>query len=675
MIILPALAALTLYSEPAQPPSRLDPDDIEALSALLEALAAGETPPGQPPAEPAAEDIEPDAAATEEEGADAQGDDGDAGNESDDADEAEGSDLSDTESAEPHADDDDAPAEPGGDAPPAAGEEDSVPASAPDDGHAPGSEVLEPATPPADAEEDIAPEEAEADAAEDMSTPDPASPPSAAPERSFSAMGPHVGAGAYEAVRGRPLGSGLTFTWSVTVRPLDDQGAILPAPDSNAGTGATTRQRHFTAGDGWAGERTETSLVLNDFSARRQLKFDREARSAVNSSLYAAARRNLDIYVFLSDGGQRQRISFGPDTEFDRFWLEAAMGVAASPAALTASRTPGDEGGQIINWYRGGDETAIASARYGACEASREPVPAAIRTHLLAGLGHTLAWHPQLIEAFHAQGDLPCAFSFVIISPDSPQGRVESWVLESVRTSNLNLANYAGFALALPEAELLDEPTMNTVLAAAGGELGEARAAPDFMGDIQALRQSGDYAGALLMLAQETANFGPCPAETIGSERLACAGAASLAQAGAGNARFERVMEATAAVEEGAHRVAIENLRDFITRDDLPGAAARTILANELLSMGAEGLQAYQDIDPVELLQDALVIDPFAPDGYWHLGRRYMEAGAPEAAWALFDLGRALPGRRATPLLNQVDRLEQNLEQLAPLLFGPPSQP
>ncbi|MCC5981127.1 MAG: hypothetical protein JJU26_05345 [Oceanicaulis sp.] len=602
MIILPALAALTLYSEPAQPPSRLDPDDIEALSALLEALSAGEdTPPGEAAPETDTADA-PAAADTPEE---------------------------ETE-IEPEAE----------------------------------AEAALEAEPETEADAESEPEpQPEAELAADIVIDD--------TPAQIEAMGPHVGPAQYEAVRGAPFGDGVTLHWRVTIRPLGEDGAQMPDSEDDIGNGVQ-RERRFIAGNGWAGELKDDGLVLTDFAARRQLRASFGNGTLVNTSLYALARRNTDIYVFLSEGGQREQIEFGPDTVFDRFWLEAAMRVAAVPAMLrTENRT--DENGQTqINWRQGDDDRIIASARYGGCDLPETPHT----PYLLAGLGYTLSLHPQIVTALGEQGEIPCAFSFMVISPDSPQGRVEHWSLQSASNDGVNMESLLPLDLVLPDGELLDQAVMEVALDTALGQRGSAPAAPEFLGDIQALRRSGDYAGAFLMLAQETAHFGPCPAETIGSERLACAGAGTLVQQGVGNADLERVLEATTAVEEGAHRVAIENIRPFASRDDQPGAAARTILANEILSLSPEERTRLNgNIDPVALLEEALILDPFAPDAYWHIGRRYMEAGAPEAAWVLFDLGRALPGRTATPLLQQADRMEQNLRQLAPALFGPPSQP
>ncbi len=171
---------------------------------------------------------------------------------------------------------------------------------------------------------------------------------------------------------------------------------------------------------------------------------------------------------------------------------------------------------------------------------------------------------------------------------------------------------------------------------------------------------------------QETHNFGPCPEQVIGSARLVCGELNALTQAGLGDADFERALEGVTAVRETQHAVAVNQLSRFLGRDDRAGAAARIMVANELVAWGQEGLESRPDLDPAALLSEALMIDPYAPDTYWHLGRRYLEAGAPHAAWLFFDLGRAIPGRTPTPLLEQSSLLEQRISALAPDLAPAP---
>jgi hypothetical protein len=189
------------------------------------------------------------------------------------------------------------------------------------------------------------------------------------------------------------------------------------------------------------------------------------------------------------------------------------------------------------------------------------------------------------------------------------------------------------------------------------------------------LRATGDNAGALLVSVQETHHFGPCPDQAVGSARLTCAEAASLARLGPADPALRQVLEGLTALRRSDHSRAVASLAPFALREDRAGAAARILVANELVAWGREGLEARPDLDPAAMLSEALQLDPYAPDIYWHLGRRYLDAGAPHAAWTLFDLGRALPGREPTPLLAQVDALEDRITTLAPDWIDPAGRP
>jgi hypothetical protein len=185
------------------------------------------------------------------------------------------------------------------------------------------------------------------------------------------------------------------------------------------------------------------------------------------------------------------------------------------------------------------------------------------------------------------------------------------------------------------------------------------------------MRREGDLAGALLTARQETHHFGPCPTESIGTGRLACAEVNALTAAGIGDSDFERALEGVTALEDGAPARAVDRLSGFLDRRDGAGAAARILTADALVAWGREGLEARPDLDPAVLLSEAIALDPFAPEAYGRLGRLYLQAGAPHAAWVFFDLGRALPGRSETPSLAQAGALERSLAMLAPAWTGP----
>jgi hypothetical protein len=231
-----------------------------------------------------------------------------------------------------------------------------------------------------------------------------------------------------------------------------------------------------------------------------------------------------------------------------------------------------------------------------------------------------------------------------------------------------------GAALALKGDEYL-EAAGTAALAAVTGPASRAPDDADFYEAFETARSTGQLAEALLISVQETHHFGPCPEDAmVGSARLTCALVRDLSRSGIGNARFERAARGLDAALEGAHRSAVESLSVFIDSGAYAAPAAQLLTASALIGWGAEGLAARPDLDPAGLLLEAIEADPYAPEVYWRLGQRFMEAGSAETAWTLFDLGRSLPGREPGQGLSQVDMIEGRLAELAPHWLPPQSR-
>lgn len=466
-----------------------------------------------------------------------------------------------------------------------------------------------------------------------------------APATARAQMGPHLGAEDYAGLRGG-FGPAAVIRVEIEREELDE--TVLEG-----------ETRTLLAGENWLRDSGEAIRTLHDFELKRIIDFHDGGARFVNTATHARARHNLDIYVRLSEAGQAEQIAFGEAGTFDRFWLESALGIAARPAGLEMEREEGE-----LSWTRG-DET-VARAVYGDCHGDR--LDASRAASLIAWLRQAAPIHPEIGEALAERGEAPCALSFLIYSPESPAGRREHWHFEAEGVKENPAIFTEGAEPVLPAAIYLDDLAGPAALEAVTHE-GPVPGPLDFMRLIDEAREAGDHAGALLLSVRETHHFGPCPQQTVGTARMACAARASLAEEG--DEAFERAAAGLAAMEAGDHGAAIEALSLFAEREDRAGAAAKTIIANELAAWGPEGFEAYRDIDPARLLAEALADDPFAPEAYWFLGRQYLTAGLPEAGWALFDLGRNLPEREITPLLEQAIALEERIEELAPGFFAP----
>lgn len=423
------------------------------------------------------------------------------------------------------------------------------------------------------------------------------------------------------------------------------------------------RLRSVRYGPDWASWVTgQGAHMWLDLSERALYAQPQGETDIIRTSLYAEARRHLDIYVALSEGGRREVISFGPAGTFDRVWLEAATGVASQGGALALTDTPTG----FIALY---NNQLVFSADYGgaetACEAPAIEAPQGASAR--AWLPYVTPLHPDILARLSQSPRFPCAFSFIVYSPDSPAGRLERWKrVESDDTDLPVLPPLPADSALIPAGADRLSVVLDAAQDALGGELGEAPQIADFFDETQSLQEDGDFAGALLVQIQETHHFGPCPEAAIGSDRLTCAYASALTVQGRGDAEFQALSEGLEAFSRNDHPLAVDRFSRFLDYDGHAGAAARILTANALIAWGRVGLQAHPDLDPAQLLAQALIMDPFAPDAYWFLGQRYLAAGAPAPAWSLFDLGRQLPRPVDQTALAEVGILEDRMTDLAP---------
>ncbi|WP_306016876.1 hypothetical protein [Oceanicaulis sp. MMSF_3324] len=467
--------------------------------------------------------------------------------------------------------------------------------------------------------------------------------------------------------------SPAAWAQSVTMPAAADEVLAVWQVDISSVSSNTQRSsqtRSVRYGPDWASWVTEQGAQMwLDINERALYAQARGQNDIVRTSLFAEARRHLDIYVALSEGGRRDVISFGNAGTFDRVWLEAATGVASQGGALSLTET---EAGFIALY----DDQLVFRADYGEadtqCDApSIGPQQAA---SAMAWLPYVAPIHPEILARLSEEDRFPCAFSFVVYSPDSPAGRLERWTrVEADDAAMPELPPLPDDAAVIPAGA----DRLSQVMDAAQSALANAQdAAPDlqdFFDESQSLQEDGDYAGALLVQIHETHHFGPCPEASIGSDRLTCAYASALALQGREHEAFRALSRGLDALAQDNPAEAVDLIAPFIERDGHPGAAARLLTAKALIAWGRVGLQARPDLDPAQLLAEALIMDPYAPDAYWGLGQRYLAAGAPGPAWSLFDLGRQLPRPIDQTPLAQADLLEARMSELAP--FWLPADP
>lgn len=140
--------------------------------------------------------------------------------------------------------------------------------------------------------------------------------------------GPHLSAADYPA-REIEEGSVARLVWSVRREEMDGTDIEGAA------------ERVLTLGPDFAFDPGGDTPILYDFAHNRRIALDLEARTMRNESFYGEIRQRLDTYFGLSQGGTLEDIPFGPDQSFDRFWLEAAMGLRRTPVSLSAEAANG----------------------------------------------------------------------------------------------------------------------------------------------------------------------------------------------------------------------------------------------------------------------------------------------------------------------------------------------
>ncbi len=478
--------------------------------------------------------------------------------------------------------------------------------------------------------------------------------PAAPATAAFDGPGPFASPSAYAQARGA-FTPGVLLEWRVETRPLSD------GFDAASG-GAETRA--VQVGDGYAFEPDRRLLI--DFAAERRLRPGATADAYVNGSLHAEVRRRLDIYAFLSDMGRAETVELGGE-QFDRFWLEAAMGVAAAPAGLAIELR--DAGPRF---YRDGEPVAEISFNTGP-ECPAAGLGANASRSAVAWLRHAAPLHPDLYAGLREASAPPCRLRFVVLSPDSPEGRVETWTLAGARTAAAPDMPPAGGVPEAPDARLLPEGYRSGLDAAAASAPLDPAVVYE---EIEAALADGQAARAVLLLEAEQLHLGPCPEQSIGGARLACALSGNVRRRAAADPGGSAVIEGLTALENGAAQAAVDALSRAGDPGGMAGAALRARLSEAASRLGPEILQSRPDLDPAALLERAIALDPAAPGLHAMLARRYLAAGAPEAAFAVYDAARAAFGDDAAALAEAAE-LEARLRAVAPDFYRgkPPDSP
>lgn len=478
--------------------------------------------------------------------------------------------------------------------------------------------------------------------------------PAATPEpvveiQLYAPAGAFLSRDAYLAARGEHDEHVLRTRWRVERFGLD-------------GVSQSSRTAEVVIGDSYVTEVTDPGAAVIDFDQNRILTRVATLTGPVmrNRPVIGHVHRQMDTFTFYTHGGELAEVT-GPDgSRFERFWIEAAMGVRLADVAMLVTTT--DEGDQEVR--RNADGAVIFGIRPG------DAGTAAQADLFRRWLRHTAPIHPDALNVMTGLNGIPERFSFIVFSPSSPDGRREVWTRLSAGDSTARFP----WPENLPAASAADYDWSDShliPLIQAGFDAAALPAAsPDEQAFLEASQQAqdrGDLAGAFLTLYQASHHLGACPAR---SADPLCIRTSQLVAAGLGDAEFEHLMTTLTALQSN-RETALDGLRRYLDRTDLAGAAANLLAAETLAALRTGDPEIALDLDPLVLFANSAQADPYCSLTYWHAGRFAASEGDVESAWMLFDLAAGLPAAATTLPVRETAVMNVQLQAIAPNYFGP----
>jgi len=446
---------------------------------------------------------------------------------------------------------------------------------------------------------------------------------------------------AYLAARGDSVGQVLVLQWRIERAGLD-------------GTNASVDQAEIGIGPDFVYNQTEDDRTITDFSTGRSLNVSEAG--VRNSAIAAHVHRQMNTFTQFTRNGTLEEIRGPGGATFERFWIEAALGVRASEVDILGDTTP--DGSWLLR--RRPDTPPIVRITPGETGTDRDAA------HFASWLRHHAPIHPDALSYFAELGHIPDRFSFIVFSPSSPDGRRETWILESATVSGAafpwpwGAASAPVGAYGLPDADMASLVSLGLTAAAQGLE----RDSNSWVDAANALETVGDPAGAYLVLLQAGHHEGAC---TQGSDLAVCSRLNRSIVSALGNREMEALVTAASAGLSDPEAT-LEALRPHLDRGD-DAAAAANLLAAQVAAILERRGDAI-DLSPQALFLASAQADPAAPMTYWHAGRYAAANNDLETAWMLFDIARSLPAPTARTAMIETAAIENRLRAIAPSYFG-----
>jgi hypothetical protein len=469
-------------------------------------------------------------------------------------------------------------------------------------------------------------------------------------ERADAPAGPWLDRAAYLAARGERSEDVLRTRWRIETASLD-------------GTPQGSEQREIVIGDGYVTEPGDEANTVQDFATGRLLTRIQSLDGPVmrNLPIVAHAHRQMNTFAYYTQGGELDEVTGPGGSLFERFWIEAAMGVRLTEVEMETSE--GEDGHVTIRRFSLGSEIFGFDP-----DGTGSLAQAGL---FRAWMRHALPVHPDALNRMPASAGIPERFSFLVFSPTSPDGRRETWTRLNTSTGSAAFPWPENVPPAPAVGYDVSDPTITRLLAAGleamNGPMAAAPTEATFVAASQAAQRRADPAGAYLALYQVAHHSGPCRPQ---SQSAVCSRMSQVTAAGLGNAEFEALMTALSDMQDD-REAAIARLRTHLHREGFAGAAANMLTAQAVAAEQAANPEALPELSPLALFAASAEADPYAPLTYWHAGRYAAGRGDVESAWLLFDIAVGLPGSDALPPTREAVAMREQLRTLAPGFFGP----
>ncbi len=397
--------------------------------------------------------------------------------------------------------------------------------------------------------------------------------------------------------------------------------------------------------------REDTSRIL-DFKTNRILGVTPSDSGPVfsNQSLYAAAFSHISLINQQTQKGNQDQVPVSEEKSLDAFWLESGIGWTARD--ISDRVTVNQDENALTAFY---DERAVLNIEF---DGPDLPSP----DHLNALIGfwhHDLPVHPAIFAKLRPFTKLPSRIEMISYAPKTPDGVASEWTLVEADVKKAgfpldeNVKNIVEIAEVSPLAFVIDQ-------AARGEALGGRPDNRELRDTYQAAMADQDWMIAWVHARYLAERQGGCEKDPA----LLCDDIAEI------ESQDDAVSALVAGRKAKSSADQIAALKDILAFHETGKASAyATRIAGELRSkLKTDADPALQAISAAQLLEEALIKNPYDVQTYRSLAKVYAAQGRYAESWDLQDALKFHPDVPET-LLSPVKRVEKALRLQAPGYF------